>query len=142
MKYEEYCTSCKNNYNHYRILHVEECTVKNDSGDINLWENKIHRLEDEENKCFNKIDQNIETIVDSLNSNEQRSDNTYLFSSYLGSINEKKNILLNKVDTIISAYDTERSKIKYQLTLNNGDFSKKKYHKDKKVIIHFKKLNS
>lgn len=95
-------------------------------------------MEEEEEKCFEQIDNNIDTVVSSLNCSD-KADNNYLFSSYLGSMNQKKNILLNKIDTVINAYDSERHKTKYEVWLNNGDFSKQKYSKTQKVVLYFMK---
>lgn len=135
---ESYCKYCKRNFYHYKFLHVEKWVVLDDPLDITSWENKIERLEVEEEKCLSRIDRNINTTLEALNSSE-RDDNNYLFSSYLGSVIQKKNILLNKIDTIINVYDAESKKTKYEMTLNHGDFSKQKYHPHKRVIFYFKR---
>lgn len=131
-----WCNNCRNNYYHYQFLHVEKCIVLNDPLDVSSWEKKIYKIEEEEDKCFEQIDVNINATVKSLNSSKKQ-DNNYLFSSYLGSINQKKNILLNKIDTIINAYDSESKKTKYELTLNHGDFSKQKPVPNKKIVFYF-----
>lgn len=93
--------------------------------------------------CYSSFENTISsnTKQGAIEAEQERQNNSYLFSSYLSSINEKKNVLLNKIDTIIGAYDSERNKIKYKLTLNHGDFSKKKYSKTQRVIIYFKKVS-
>ena len=96
-------------------------------------------IEEEEDKCFEQIDCNIDTVVKALNISK-KEDNNYLFSNYLGSMNQKKNILLNKIDTVINAYHSERDKTKYEICLNNGDFSKQDYSKTQKIILYFVKI--
>mmetsp|Transcript_6014 Transcript_6014/g.5181 ORF Transcript_6014/g.5181 Transcript_6014/m.5181 type:complete len:136 (+) Transcript_6014:299-706(+) len=46
----EWCKSCKINYYHYQFLHVEKCSILNDPLDINSWEKKVQKLEEEEEK--------------------------------------------------------------------------------------------
>jgi hypothetical protein len=126
--------------------------VLHDPLDITSWEKKIERMEKEEEKCITRIDKDIETTVESINVSKDQ-DNKNLFSNYLGSVNQKKNILLNKIDTIINAYDNERKRKKYEVTLDEVHFSKistkskgkDKYseeaavHAHKKIILLFGK---
>lgn len=150
------CEICKSKYLHYQFLHVEKWAILNDPYSISSWEKKIKRLETEEEKCLTRIDRNITTTVEALNATDfsksklfnpdpeidgESTDKNYLFSSYLGSVNQKKNILLNKIDTIINDYHNERKKTKYELTLNHGDFSKQKPDRNKRVIFYFKRVH-
>ena len=100
-------------------------TVKEgfDLKDIN-WETKMKRLQQSDQANVDGIDQELESWTQALKYRTQ--DSKYLFSNYLGLINKRKNILMNRTQKVVQYYNDDRKVIRYAvvLKLSNFDYGK------------------
>mmetsp|Transcript_20105 Transcript_20105/g.23290 ORF Transcript_20105/g.23290 Transcript_20105/m.23290 type:complete len:132 (+) Transcript_20105:224-619(+) len=104
-----------------------------DKDDIN-WEAKLKKLNEQSKSKIAGIDKELKTCTDALKAPEQNYN--YLFSTYLGLINKRKNVVLNKNKTVVKSYNDERKAVRYAVVLKWKHFDNKK-DLNKKVVFYF-----
>ena len=107
-----------------------------DLKDIN-WETKMEKLQQIDHPKIEGIDQELDSWTQALQ--YQTQDWKYLFSSYLGLINKRKNIMLNRTQKIIQFYNDDRKVIRYAVILKRKHFDFQKDVNNQVVFYRIKK---
>lgn len=106
-----------------------------DTKDIN-WEIKMEKLKQSDQANIDGIDQELASWTDALK--HRTEDSMYLFSNYLGLINKRKNLMLNRTQKVIKDYNNDRKVIRYAVVLKMNQFD---YGQSSdKIVFYMKRM--